>query len=61
MLVWGAYLNMQHINIIYCLYYLLKYAVEREPHGPIKNIASSYVYGKKKAKVRKKSLLISLT
>ena len=35
LLVWGAHLNLQRINTTYWLYYLLKYAMKCEPHGPL--------------------------
>ena len=35
LLVWGGHLNLQRINRTYWSYYLLKYAMKCEPHGPI--------------------------
>ena len=33
--LWGAHMNIQRINTAYWSYYLLKYAMKCEPHGPI--------------------------
>jgi hypothetical protein len=35
LLLWGAHLNLQRITSTYWSYYLLKYAMKCEPHGPI--------------------------
>ena len=35
LLMWGAHMNIQKINTAYWSYYLLKYAMKCEPHGPI--------------------------
>jgi hypothetical protein len=35
LLLWGAHINLKRINTAYWLYYLLKYAMKSEPHGPI--------------------------
>ena len=35
LLLWGAHINLQSVNTTYWSYYLLKYAMKSEPHGPI--------------------------
>ena len=35
LLLWGAHINLQRVNTTYWSYYLLKYAMKCEPHGPI--------------------------
>ena len=35
LLLWGTHVNLQSVNTAYWSYYLLKYAMKSEPHGPI--------------------------
>lgn len=62
LLFWGAYLNVQCINTSFWSYYLLKYAMKREPQGGIhmdtKNVKHLGICGASNAQLQLIALLV---
>ena len=60
--MWGAHLNLRRINTIYRSYYLLKYAMKCETHGPInlnkKNVERLGLHGASDTQLKLISSLI---